>query len=119
MNQLIKGVMRSYTESEQMERLDEILLFPIEENRFSGYVDPIQQISVSKKKKIKLPEKLYDKVMHEIKRVMSLKDREQKEYACSRWIILYQIVELREEDKKQLLQILKEDVEKYRESCIF
>lgn len=119
MNQLIKGVMRSYTESEQMERLDEILLFPIEENRFSGYVDPIQQISVSKKKKIKLPEKLYDKVMHEIKRVMSLKDREQKEYACSRWIILYQIVELREEDKKQLLQILKEDVEKYREILYF
>ena len=119
MNQLIKGVMRSYTESEQMERLDEILLFPIEENRFSGYVDPIQQISVSKKKKIKLPEKLYDKVMHEIKHVMSLEDPEQKEYACSRWIILYQIVELREEDKKQLLLILKEDVKKYREILYF
>lgn len=87
MNQLIKGVMRSYTESEQMERVDKILLFPIERNRVLGYEDPIQQISVSKKKKIKLPEKLYDKVMHEIKRVMSLEDPEQKEYACSRWII--------------------------------
>ena len=119
MNQLIKGVMRSYTESEQRERLDKILLFPIERNRALGYEDPIQHISVSKKKKIKLPEKLYDKVMHEIKRVMSLEDPEQKEYACSRWIILYQIVELQEEDKKQLLQILKEDVKKYREVLYF
>ena len=119
MNQLIKGVMRSYTESEQMERVDKILLFPIERNRVLGYEDPIQQISVSKKKKIKLPEKLYDKVMHEIKRVMSLEDPEQKEYACSRWIILYQIVELQEEDKKQLLQILKENVKKYREVLYF
>ena len=119
MNQLIKGVMRSYTESEQRERLDKILLFPIERNRALGYEDPIQQISISKKKKIKLPEKLYDKVMHEIKRVVSLEDPEQKEYACSRWIILYQIVELREEDKKQLLQILKEDVKKYQEILCF
>lgn len=119
MNQLIKGVMHSYTESEQLDRLDKILLFPIEGNRILGYEDPIQQISVSRKKKIKLSEELYDKVMHEIKRVMSLEDPEQKEYACSRWIILYQIVELREEDKKQLLLILKEDVKKYREILYF
>ena len=119
MNQLIKGVMHSYTESEQLDRLDKILLFPIEGNRILGYEDPIRQISVSKKKKIKLSEELYDKVMHEIKRVMSLEDPEQKEYACSRWIILYQIVELREEDKKQLLLILKEDVKKYREILYF
>ena len=105
-NQLIKGVMRSYTRSEQMDRLDKILLFPIERNRVLGYEDPIQQISISKKTKIKLSENLYDKVMYEIKRVMSLEDPEQKEYACSRWIILYQIVELREEDKRQLFQIL-------------
>ena len=44
-NQLIKGVMRSYTGSEQMDRLDKILLFPIERNRVLGYEDPIQQIS--------------------------------------------------------------------------
>lgn len=119
MNQLIKGVIHSYTESEQLDRLDKILLFPIERNRVLGYEDPIQQISVSKKKKIKLSKKLYDKVMHEIKRVMSLEDPEQKEYACSRWIVLYQIVELREKDKKQLLQILKEDVKKYQEILYF
>lgn len=119
LNQLIKGVMHSYTESEQMDRLDKILLFPIERDRILGYEDPIQLISVSKKKKIKLPEKIYDKVMYEIKRVMSLEDPEQKEYACSRWTILYQIVELREEDKKQLLLILKEDVKKYREILYF
>lgn len=119
MNQLIKSVMHSYTESEQMDRLDKILLFPIEGNRVLGYEDPIQQISVSKKTKIKLSDKLYDEVMHEIKRVMSLEEPEQKEYACSRWIILYQILELREEDKKQLLQILKEDEKKYREILYF
>lgn len=119
MNQLIKGVMYSYTESEQLDRLDKILLFPIEGNRVLGYEDPIQQINVSKKKKIKLSDKLYDEVMHEIKRVMSLEEPEQKEYACSRWIILYQILELREEDKKQLLQILKEDEKKYREILYF
>lgn len=118
-NQLIKGVMRSYTRSEQMDRLDKILLFPIERNRVLGYEDPIQQISISKKTKIKLSENLYDKVMYEIKRVMSLEDPEQKEYACSRWIILYQIVELQEEDKRQLFQTLKEDVKKYREILYF
>ena len=118
-NQLIKGVLRSYTESEQLNRLDKILSFPIERNRVLSYEDPIQQISVSKKRKIKLSEKLYDKVMQEIKRVMSSKDLEQKECACNRWIILYQIVELREDDKEQLLQILKEDKKKYQEILYF
>ena len=56
-NQLIKGVLRSYTESEQLNRLDKILSFPIERNRVLSYEDPIQQISVSKKRKIKLSEK--------------------------------------------------------------
>ncbi len=119
LNQIIKGVMRSYTEAEQMDRLDKILLFPIERNRVLDYEDPVQQIRVSKKKKIKLSEKLYDKVMHEIKRVILSGDSEQKEYACSRWIILYQIVDLREDDKEQLLQILKEDEKKYREVLHF
>ena len=118
-NQLIKGVLHSYTESEQLDRLDKILSFPIERNRVLGYEDPIQQISVSKKRKIKLSEKLYDKVMHEIKRVMSSEELEQKECACNRWIILYQIVEMREDDKEQLLQILKEDEKNYQEILFF
>src|SRR5699024_3860106 len=55
------------------------------------------------------------KVMHEIKSKIEGKDQEQKKYACDRWIILYQIAVLREDDKKQLLQILKEDIKAYQE----
>ena len=114
MKQLIKGVIHSYTVSEQMERLDKILLFPMETDRVRNYEDPIHEVGLPPQK-VKLSEKLYDKVMHEIKSKIEGKDQEQKKYACDRWIILYQIAELREDDKKQLLQILKEDIKEYQE----
>ena len=118
MKQLIKGVIHSYTVSEQMERIDKILLFPMETDRVRNYEDPIHEVALPAQK-VKLSEKLYDEVMHEIRREIEGGNQEQKKYACDRWIILYQIVELREEDKKQLLQTLKEDVKKYREVLYF
>lgn len=118
MKQLIKGVIHSFTVSEQMERLEKILLFPMETNRVHDYEDPIQEVRVPKQK-TKLTEKLYDNVMNEIRHKMGEEDQEQKKYACDRWIALYQIVELREDDKKQLLQILKEDEKNYREVLYF
>ena len=118
MKKLIKGVIHSYTVSEQMERLDKILLFPIETDNINDYEDPIHEIGLPKQK-AKLSENLYNEVMYEIRCKIEEKNQEQKKYACDRWIILYQIVELREEDKKQLLQILKEDKTKYREVLYF
>ena len=118
MKQLIKGVIHSYTVSEQMERIDKILLFPMETDSVRNYEDPIHEVGLPMQK-VKLSDKLYDKVMYEIKCKIEGENQEQKKYACDRWIILYQIVELREKDKKQLLLILKEDVKKYREILYF
>ncbi len=118
MKQLIKGIINSYTVSEQMERLDKILLFPMETDIVYNYEDPIYEVRVPKQK-AKLSEKLYDEVMYEIRREIGRKNQKQKKYACDRWIKLYQIVELRENDKKQLLQILKEDIDDYREVLFF
>ena len=91
---------------------------PWRTNRVHDYEDPIQEVRVPKQK-TKLTEKLYDNVMNEIRHKMGEEDQEQKKYACDRWIALYQIVELREGDKKQLLQILKEDEKNYREVLYF
>lgn len=114
MKQLIKGVIRSYTVLEQMERIDKILLFPIGIDKVHNYEDPMYEVGLPAQK-VKLSEKLYDEVMYEIKCKVEGENHEQKKYACDRWIILYQIVELHEDDKKQLLQILKKGIKEYQE----
>lgn len=118
MKELVKGVIHSYSVPEQMERLDKILLFPIETDRVCKYEDPIHEVGLPSQK-VKLADRYYDEVMYGIRNEMAGEDPERKKCACDRWIALYQIIELREGDKKQLLQILKENMKVYREILYF
>ena len=108
LTKLLKGVVESYAPEEQMVRLDKILMFPIETARQNEYLDPINYISVPERK-VKLSSDIYERTIYEIRRVMSQNDAEQRKYASNRLIILFQAVELLDEDKKFLLKTLEDE----------
>ena len=118
MKRLIKGVINSYTVSEQMERLDKILSFPMKTNQTDDYEDPICEVEVPSQK-VKLSDELYDAVMYDIRNEIGGQDYDRKKYACNRLIMLYQVVKLRKKDKKQFLEILKKRNEKEYQTILY
>lgn len=104
---LLEGLIHAYTREEQTKRINKILMFPMDSEPITQYLDPLNFVSVSEKKLVLSPD-LYDNVMYEIRRVIASENNEQREDARNRLVMLYQIVELNDDDKDWLFNLLEE-----------
>lgn len=107
-NKIFKGLFKAFTIQEQKERIEKVLQFPMEMDRMSDYCDPILYINKPKEKYI-LGVDLYNSTLFKIKQMINEGNKEEREVAINRLVILAQIVVLNETDKKYLCDILEED----------
>lgn len=102
---LLEGLIGAYTDEQQAERIEKILMFPIVSDIRNEYIDPIHFLSIFKEK-IVVKQEVYEDSLYEIKKLVVSDDPEQKECAINRLISMYQLIQLSENDKKWLFKLL-------------
>lgn len=107
LNKLMKGILGAYTDQEQGERINKILEFPIVVDRINDYCDPVCFLR-KPKNKYSLDAKVYDKTILQIKHVLESDNVDEQEAAINRLLILEQVIQLREEEKKLLCNRLED-----------
>lgn len=107
LNKLLKGILGAYTDQEQGERINKILEFPIVVDRINDYCDPVCFLR-KPENKYNLDVKVYDRAILQIRQVLERENPEEQEAAINRLLILEQVIELREEEKKLLCNRLEE-----------
>ncbi|MEA4824915.1 MAG: SIR2 family protein [Clostridiaceae bacterium] len=116
---LLKGLIGSYTEEQQVDRIEKILMFPIVFDIRNEYIDPIHFLSVFKKK-IVVKQEVYEDCLYEIKKMVVSNEPEQRECAINRLIYMYQLVQINENDEKWLFKLLVDSKnDKYKEILYF
>ena len=101
LNKLLKAVMLAYTPNEQKDRINKILEFPMEIDKINDYYDPVVHIKIPKSK-YSLNPRVYNSVIGQIKHLLDKGDDDNQKIALNRLLILSQIIELRDEEKKLL-----------------
>ncbi len=103
---LLKGLLNAYNTTQQMERIEKILNFPILTDVARNYIDPI--IYLRKPSiKIRLSNKLYKETINAIYDILHNGGADQKKDARNRMIVLMQIVEIEESDKEMFFEDIK------------
>lgn len=105
---IFKGLFEAFNVEEQKERIEKVLRFPVDMDRMSKYCDPILFISKPKEKYV-LDIETYNKVLFQIKQIVNEGDKEKREAAINRLLVLAQVVILSEEDKRYLCDVLEEE----------
>lgn len=105
---LLNGLIGAYTDEQQEERIEKILKFPIASDRMKEYVAPIHLLSIFKKK-IVLKQDVYEDSLYEIKKAIVSNEPGQRKHAVNRLIIMYQLVQIRENDEKWLFNLLEDN----------
>lgn len=105
---LLKGLLNSYNTTQQMERIEKILSFPMLKDIVREYHDPIIYLR-KPLMKIKLNNKLYKETINEIIDTLRRGDEEQKRDARNRMLVLMQIAEIEESDKETVFESIQKD----------
>lgn len=105
-NKILEGVCNAYTEEEQGERIEKILMFPIKTNERQTYYDPINYLECPKEK-YKINDDLYNNIMIQIRQLIENGESKEKSDALQRLIVLAQLIQLRQNDKEYLYQCLE------------
>lgn len=103
---LLKGVVSAYTPEQQWERIHKLLRFPVASDQFSKYHDPLNDISVPTKKH-KMEPDLYYNILPQLKQQLESENEFIRSGAKIRFITLWQLIELDENDKQYLIQQLE------------
>lgn len=106
LDELLKGVVQGYTEKEQEMRVDKILQFPMMAEGTTGYTDPIKYMDFPENP-YKIEDEVYDKAIYHIYQKLKMEDAQSREYALNRFINFKQLVRMKEEDEKNLLELLQ------------
>ena len=107
LDDLLKGVVRGYTAKEQELRIEKILQFPMMAEGTNGYTDPVIYMDFPESP-YKVEAEIYEKIIYPIRQLLKNENAQSKEYALNRFINLKQLVCLKEEDEKYLLELLQE-----------
>lgn len=107
-NKILEGVCNAYTEEEQGERIEKILMFPIKTNERRTYYDPINYLEWPKEK-YKINNDLYDNIMVQIRHLIENGKSQEKSDALQRLIVLAQLIQLRQNDEEYLYQCLEKE----------
>ncbi len=107
-NKLFQGLLAAYTTEQQMEKLPELLAFPIKSDKLAGYTDPVVYINVPKEKNI-LSRELYVKTLEDIRKNLEDVDSEVRQCALDRFITLQRVIELETVDQKLLFDKIEEN----------
>lgn len=105
---LLKGVVSAYTPEQQWERIHKLLRFPVASDQFSKYHDPLNDISVPAKKHKMAPD-LYYNILPQLKQQLESENESIRSGAKNRFITLWQLIELDENDKQYLIQHLEKE----------
>lgn len=105
---LLKGVISAYTPEQQWERIHKLLRFPVASDQFSKYHDPLNDISVPTKKH-KMEPDLYYNILPQLKQQLESENEFIRSGAKNRFITLWQLIELDENDKQYLIQQLEKE----------
>ena len=105
---LLKGVVHAYTPEQQWERIHKLLRFPVASDQFSKYHDPLNDISVPTKKHQMAPD-LYYNILPQLKQQLESENEFIRSGAKNRFITLWQLIELDENDKQYLIQQLEKE----------
>ena len=105
---LLKGVVHAYTPEQQWERIHKLLRFPVASDQFSKYHDPLNDISVPTKKH-KMEPDLYYNILPQLKQQLESENEFIRSGAKNRFITLWQLIELDENDKQYLIQQLEKE----------
>jgi len=108
---LISSVVRAYTSSQQMERLEKFLQFPIKLERISGYENPCHFCKIPDKK-AKLKPDVYERLMYRVRQEFQSSDEERKRAGEAFYVAICYLVELEHDDLQIILKQL-EDEEEY------
>lgn len=105
---LLKGVVHAYTPEQQWERIHKLLRFPVASDQFSKYHDPLNDISVTTKKHQMEPD-LYYNILPQLKQQLESENEFIRSGAKNRFITLWQLIEMDENDKQYLIQQLEKE----------
>ena len=105
---MLKGLLNSYNTTQQMDRIEKILSFPMLKDIVREYHDPIIYLR-KPLMKIKLNNKLYKETINEITDTLRRGDEEQKRDARNRMLVLMQIAEIEESDKETVFESIQKD----------
>ncbi len=106
-NELFRGLLAAYTTKQQMEKLPQLLAFPMKSDRLAGYVDPIVYINVPEEKII-LGRELYAKTLQAVRQNLEDADSEVRQCALDRLTVLQQVIKMEAADEKLLFSKLQE-----------
>lgn len=110
LDELISSVVRSYTSSQQMERLEKFIQFPIELEKISGYANPCHFCEIPYKKE-KLKSDVYERLMYRVRQEFQSSDKERKRAGEAFYVAICYLIELEPDDLKIILKQLKEEKE--------
>lgn len=105
-NQMLKTLIQSYTREEQRDRIEQIISFPFSDYNIKDYVDPVKFLCVPEKK-VPIKQDIYETTLLELRRELQYNNSEDKDNALNRFVMLNQIIELKEIDCKYLTDLIE------------
>lgn len=102
---LLKGLINAYNTTQQMDRIEKILSFPMQMDIARNYCDPVIYLR-EPSAKIKLNDKFYKETINDI---LQRGNEEQKSDAKNRMVVLMQIAEIEEPDKYMFFESIRND----------
>lgn len=105
---IFKGLFEAFSLQDQENRIEKILQFPVDVDRMSDYCDPIVFISKPREKYV-LDIEIYNRILFQIKQTIKEAEKEKRQAAVNRLVILAQVIILNEEDLRYLCKVLEKE----------
>ena len=114
---LLKGIIKSYSIEQQESKMEKILSFPIEEDRISGYIDPVNYCKIPNEK-YNLKSSSYNRIIFPIRQAIE-ENKEEKIYALNRLCLLKQLIVLQQEDEEIFFSELRNNVNTHKKCLLY